>query len=183
MRDTLSKYKKFTMARKKGKEEEVIKTNRSSNKSGKVMLYIVRFGRRTITNCAIIYHRHHVRFVLAAGFFPSHFSRMCIIMCNVHSFIHCSHVFIFIIFIMIFTRIHFFYIHRCQFMYGESTDKETIAKLDYALENQLQDQFEIRLYKSCSKYAHVFIMIDHVQLILKIIFIIAMNFAANILCQ
>lgn len=53
-------------------------------------------------------------------------------------------------------------------MYGESTDKETIAKLDYALENQLQDQFEIRLYKSCSKYAHVFIMIDHVQWVLNI---------------
>ncbi|XP_055298065.1 potassium voltage-gated channel protein eag [Sitodiplosis mosellana] len=37
---------------------------------------------------------------------------------------------------------------RCQFMYGESTDKETISRLDYTLENQLQDQFEVRLYKS-----------------------------------
>ncbi|XP_031626663.1 potassium voltage-gated channel protein eag isoform X2 [Contarinia nasturtii] len=37
---------------------------------------------------------------------------------------------------------------RCQFMCGELTDKETISRLDYTLENQLQDQFEVLLYKS-----------------------------------
>lgn len=37
-------------------------------------------------------------------------------------------------------------------MYGELTDKETIARLDYTLENQLQDQFEVLLYKNNSKF-------------------------------
>ncbi|XP_059222581.1 potassium voltage-gated channel protein eag-like isoform X6 [Stomoxys calcitrans] len=36
---------------------------------------------------------------------------------------------------------------RCGFMYGELTDKETVARLEYTLENQQQDQFEILLYK------------------------------------
>ncbi|XP_037917881.1 potassium voltage-gated channel protein eag isoform X8 [Hermetia illucens] len=36
---------------------------------------------------------------------------------------------------------------RCGFMYGELTDKETVSRLEYALENQQQDQFEILLYK------------------------------------
>lgn len=36
-------------------------------------------------------------------------------------------------------------------MYGELTDKETIGRLEYTLENQLQDQFEMLLYKSNSK--------------------------------
>uniref|UniRef100_A0A8D8Y7N1 Potassium voltage-gated channel protein eag n=1 Tax=Cacopsylla melanoneura TaxID=428564 RepID=A0A8D8Y7N1_9HEMI len=36
---------------------------------------------------------------------------------------------------------------RCSFMYGELTDKETISRIDEALENQLHDQFEILLYK------------------------------------
>lgn len=36
-------------------------------------------------------------------------------------------------------------------MYGELTDKETISRLEYALENQIQDQFEMLLYKSNSK--------------------------------
>ncbi|XP_054262290.1 potassium voltage-gated channel protein eag isoform X2 [Macrosteles quadrilineatus] len=36
---------------------------------------------------------------------------------------------------------------RCTFMYGELTDKETIARIDEVLENQLHDQFEILLYK------------------------------------
>lgn len=45
----------------------------------------------------------------------------------------------------------YFFIYRCQFMYGELTDKETIARLDYTLENQLQDQFEVLLYKNDSK--------------------------------
>ncbi|XP_037935696.1 potassium voltage-gated channel protein eag isoform X1 [Teleopsis dalmanni] len=35
----------------------------------------------------------------------------------------------------------------CGFMYGELTDKETVARLEYTLENQQQDQFEILLYK------------------------------------
>ncbi|EDW30689.1 GL26721 [Drosophila persimilis] len=32
-------------------------------------------------------------------------------------------------------------------MYGELTDKETVGRLEYTLENQQQDQFEILLYK------------------------------------
>lgn len=36
-------------------------------------------------------------------------------------------------------------------MYGELTDKETIARIDMVLENQLHDQFEILLYKKNSK--------------------------------
>lgn len=40
---------------------------------------------------------------------------------------------------------------RCTFMYGELTDKETIARIDECLENQLHDQFEILLYKKNSK--------------------------------
>lgn len=36
-------------------------------------------------------------------------------------------------------------------MYGELTDKETVSRLDYTLENQLQDQFEVLLYKNNSK--------------------------------
>ncbi|XP_070853325.1 potassium voltage-gated channel protein eag isoform X7 [Drosophila suzukii] len=36
---------------------------------------------------------------------------------------------------------------RCGFMYGELTDKETVGRLEYTLENQQQDQFEILLYK------------------------------------
>lgn len=37
-------------------------------------------------------------------------------------------------------------------MYGEKTNAETISRLDYTLENQLQDQFEVLLYKSNSEY-------------------------------
>jgi hypothetical protein len=37
-------------------------------------------------------------------------------------------------------------------MYGELTDKDTISRIDDALENQLHDQFEILLYKKNSKY-------------------------------
>ncbi len=40
---------------------------------------------------------------------------------------------------------------RCGFMYGELTDKETVARVEYALENQQQDQFEILLYKKNSE--------------------------------
>ncbi|XP_055389302.1 potassium voltage-gated channel protein eag isoform X2 [Condylostylus longicornis] len=36
---------------------------------------------------------------------------------------------------------------RCGFMYGELTDKETVSRLEFTLENQQQDQFEILLYK------------------------------------
>ncbi|XP_065348110.1 potassium voltage-gated channel protein eag isoform X3 [Cloeon dipterum] len=36
---------------------------------------------------------------------------------------------------------------RCSFMYGELTDKETIARVDECLEKQISDQFEILLYK------------------------------------
>lgn len=36
-------------------------------------------------------------------------------------------------------------------MCGELTDKETISRLEHTLENQLQDQFEVLLYKKNSK--------------------------------
>lgn len=35
-------------------------------------------------------------------------------------------------------------------MYGELTEKETVARIEYALENQQLDQFEILLYKKNS---------------------------------
>lgn len=37
-------------------------------------------------------------------------------------------------------------------MFGELTDKETITRVDQALETQMHDQFEILLYKKNSKY-------------------------------
>lgn len=37
-------------------------------------------------------------------------------------------------------------------MYGELTDKETVARVEYALEHQQHDQFEILLYKKNSEY-------------------------------
>lgn len=37
-------------------------------------------------------------------------------------------------------------------MYGELTDKETVTRLEYSLENQQQDQFEVLLYKKNSEY-------------------------------
>lgn len=40
-------------------------------------------------------------------------------------------------------------------MYGELTDKETVGRLEYTLENQQQDQFEILLYKKNSKYSPI----------------------------
>lgn len=36
-------------------------------------------------------------------------------------------------------------------MYGELTDKETIARIEECLEGQIHDQFEILLYKKNSK--------------------------------
>lgn len=36
-------------------------------------------------------------------------------------------------------------------MYGELTEKETVSRIEYALENQQLDQFEILLYKKNSK--------------------------------
>ena len=41
---------------------------------------------------------------------------------------------------------------RVSFMYGELTDKGTIKSLNDALENHMQEQFEILLYKKNSKY-------------------------------
>ena len=41
---------------------------------------------------------------------------------------------------------------RCAFMFGELTDKETIARIDEILENHYQDQFEILLYKKNRKW-------------------------------
>ncbi|GLV37370.1 ether a go-go [Carabus blaptoides fortunei] len=40
---------------------------------------------------------------------------------------------------------------RCAFMFGELTDKETIARVDRVLEQQQHDQFEILLYKKNSQ--------------------------------
>ena len=42
---------------------------------------------------------------------------------------------------------------RVSFMYGELTDKNTIEALNLALDNHLQDQFEILLYKKNRKLA------------------------------
>ncbi|XP_060816596.1 potassium voltage-gated channel protein eag isoform X5 [Bombus pascuorum] len=39
---------------------------------------------------------------------------------------------------------------RCGFMYGELTDKDTIARIEECLEGQIHDQFEILLYKKNS---------------------------------
>ena len=41
---------------------------------------------------------------------------------------------------------------RVSFMYGELTDKTTIEALNLALDNHLQDQFEILLYKKNRKF-------------------------------
>ena len=40
---------------------------------------------------------------------------------------------------------------RVSFMYGELTDKGTIKSLNHALENHMQEQFEILLYKKNRK--------------------------------
>lgn len=40
-------------------------------------------------------------------------------------------------------------------MYGELTDKETVSRLEYTLESQQQDQFEILLYKKNSKFFRI----------------------------
>lgn len=37
-------------------------------------------------------------------------------------------------------------------MYGELTDKETVGRLEFSLEAQQQDQFEVLLYKKNSEY-------------------------------
>lgn len=37
-------------------------------------------------------------------------------------------------------------------MYGELTDKETMARIDECLEKQLHDQLEILLYKKNSEF-------------------------------
>lgn len=43
-------------------------------------------------------------------------------------------------------------------MYGELTDKETVARVEYALEHQQHDQFEILLYKKNSEYNLFFLL-------------------------
>lgn len=40
---------------------------------------------------------------------------------------------------------------KCSFMYGEMTDKATVAKLDAAMENHIMEQVEILLYKKNRK--------------------------------
>lgn len=40
-------------------------------------------------------------------------------------------------------------------MYGELTDKETVARVEYSLDKQQHDQFEILLYKKNSEYTLV----------------------------
>lgn len=41
---------------------------------------------------------------------------------------------------------------KCTFMYGEMTDKSTIAALERCLDNHSLDQFEILLYKKTRKF-------------------------------
>lgn len=48
---------------------------------------------------------------------------------------------------------------RCAFMYGELTDKETIARIEECLEGQIHDQFEILLYKKTSKSPACFVRV------------------------
>lgn len=62
-------------------------------------------------------------------------------------------------------------------MYGELTDKETISRLEYTLENQLQDQFEVLLYKSNSKLKTFYLPFVSVALQ---IFIYANAIACNV---
>ena len=40
----------------------------------------------------------------------------------------------------------------CKFMYGELSNKDTITKVEDALDQQEQEQVEILLYKKNSKY-------------------------------
>ena len=40
---------------------------------------------------------------------------------------------------------------KCTFMYGEMTEKATVAKLELAMENHSMEQFEILLYKKNRK--------------------------------
>lgn len=49
-------------------------------------------------------------------------------------------------------------------MYGELTDKETVARVEYSLENQQQDQFEILLYKKNSEQINFYIVITKFSL-------------------
>lgn len=43
-------------------------------------------------------------------------------------------------------------------MYGELTEKETVARIEYALENQQLDQFEILLYKKNSNFTFFYVI-------------------------
>lgn len=49
-------------------------------------------------------------------------------------------------------------------MYGELTDKETVTRLEFSLENQQQDQFEVLLYKKNSEYRFCLLLYTHIQI-------------------
>lgn len=77
------------------------------------------------------------------------------------------------VYIVYFTLYILYCVCRCGFMYGELTDKETVARLEYTLENQQQDQFEILLYKKNSKSLEfIFIIFCDVIIITIFLFII-----------
>lgn len=145
------------------------------------VIHFALWRRRMITNVLpfIIHITHHVRFVFSARYYSVCVCVYEYMFNNfkfndVETLLYrlCSFIVFFAfslswllcclpnkISIWIFTRLEShlnisffsFSTYRCQFMYGELTDKETIGRLEYTLENQLQDQFEMLLYKSNSK--------------------------------
>lgn len=60
-------------------------------------------------------------------------------------------------------------------MYGELTDKETVARLEYALEHQQHEQFEILLYKKNSEY--------HIDFNARILFALFEIVASVVVCR
>lgn len=50
-------------------------------------------------------------------------------------------------------------------MYGELTEKETVARIEYALENQQLDQFEILLYKKNSNITFFYVIFLHIKIL------------------
>lgn len=50
-------------------------------------------------------------------------------------------------------------------MYGELTEKETVARIEYALENQQLDQFEILLYKKNSNITFFYAIFLHIKIL------------------
>lgn len=59
-------------------------------------------------------------------------------------------------------------------MYGELTDKETMARIDESLEKQLHDQLEVLLYKKNSKL-FVYAQLSSIKLHIFHIFYVGLN--------